>query len=190
MAKLNYDDINAQLESWASICSSSEVHGLVAGLGSVGLAADMGLVINAVMKHIDEESSDESSREALIHIQGAVVEQYEDPEFGFELLLPDDEEELGYRIRALSDWCQGFLVGFGTGVKTKEQSFSEESQEVLKDLVEISQVGDEVEQGGSEEEEAAFFELEEYVRTAAMMLYSEFGVEQSSNEAPKEETYH
>ena len=36
-------------------------------------------------------------------------------EMEFELLLPDDDAPLEQRATALSQWCQGFLYGFGTG---------------------------------------------------------------------------
>jgi len=64
-------------------------------------------------------------------------------------------------------------------VKAEEKNFSQEAQEVLRDLIEISNVAEDLEQEGGEEDEVALTELEEYVRTAAMMLYSEFGLERS-----------
>lgn len=195
MQKLDYDDISSQLEDWASICSSSEIHGLISGLGSVALAGDFKLVKDIVMRHLEEdEECSESARYGLQTLQETVVEQYEDTDFAFDVLLPDDDEELISRMRALAQWVQGFLVGFGTGVKAEEGSFSTEAQEILRDLVEISNVED-LEHDGEEEDEVALTELEEYVRAAAMTLYSEFGLEQSEpnekgKEEPSSETYH
>lgn len=176
MQKLDYDQLSSQLENWAGITSSSEIHGLISGLGSVALVEHYQQVETIVMRHLEEENCPAHAKEALQEMQEAVFEQYSEGDFAFEILLPDDDEELTSRIRALAQWCQGFLVGFGTGVKSAEMNFSQEAQEVLRDLIEISNVAEELEQEGAEEDEVALTELEEYVRAAALMLHSEFGV--------------
>jgi len=176
MQKLNYDELSSDLEDWAGICSSSEIHGLVAGLGSVALAGKFKLVKDIVLRHLEEDDCAPHITAVIQVLQESVIAQFEDPEFGFAPLLPDDDEELSLRIGALAQWCQGFLVGFGTGVKTAEVNFSQDTQEVLRDLVEISNVADDLDQEANEANEIAYTELEEYVRAAAMMLYSEFGV--------------
>ena len=105
--------------------------------------------------------------------------------------LPDDDEELFVRVQALAEWSQGFLVGFGTGVKANELEFSEEAQELLRDLVEISKLGPDRDQVPEEEDEVALNELEEYVRTAVMMLYSEFALKTASARSQNQpETLH
>ena len=192
MKTLNYDEISSQLADWASICSSSEIHGLVSGLASVGLASDYAMVEKIILRHVDENSCSGFVEQAVEAIHGAVLEQLDDVEFSFETLIPDDDEELHSRVEALSEWCQGFLVGFGTGVKTDEGRFSQEAQELLRDLVEISQVGQERSEEPSEEDEVALTELEEYVRTAVMMLYSEFVLskEVQDKTEPSPETLH
>jgi uncharacterized protein YgfB (UPF0149 family) len=196
MQKLDYDDISSQLEEWAGISSSSEIHGLISGLGSVALAGDLKLVKEIVMRHLEEEEACSDSADYAIQImQEAVIEQYKDIDFAFDVLLPDDEEEIHSRIRALSQWVQGFLVGFGTGVKAEEGSFSTEAQEVLRDLVEISNVAEDLAHDGEEEDEVALTEIEEYVRAGAMILYTEFGLAKADSgekaaESPNSETYH
>jgi uncharacterized protein YgfB (UPF0149 family) len=194
MQTLSYDQISSQLEEWASTISCSEIHGLISGLGSVALVGNYTQVEKIVLRHLDESECSEQAQDALRTMQEAVLEQFEDIDFAFEVLLPDDDEELQLRIHALAQWCQGFLVGFGTGVKASEMNFSPEAQEVLRDLIEISNVAEELEQDGAEEDEVAFTELTEYVRTAAMMLYSEFGLEKqtsSTNDSLNDgETFH
>ena len=182
MQKLDFEDISNQLEVWAGISSSSEIHGLVAGLASVGLAGNYARVESIICRHLDEGECPQQAQAALEEIQQSVLQQFESAEFSFKLLLPDDSEDLHLRVNALSAWCQGFLVGFGTGVKSSDVSFSEEAQEALRDMVEISKVEQSLADEVDEEDEVAFAELEEYIRTAAMMLYTEFGVEQASSD--------
>jgi uncharacterized protein YgfB (UPF0149 family) len=191
MKKLNYEELSIQLEDWAGISSSSEIHGLVSGLASVGHAADFGLVETVVKRHIDESECPSQAQQGLQAMQETVLEQLDDTNFAFETLIPNDDEELFVRVQALAEWCQGFLVGFGTGVKANELEFSDEAQEVLRDLVEISKVDPDREETPEEEDEVALNELEEYVRTAVMMLYSEFVLKRASAKSQNQaETLH
>ena len=192
MKKLQYEELSSQLAEWASVCSCSEIHGLISGLASVGLAADYGLIETILLRHLDEQACSAQISEALREIQESILEQLEDSNFAFQALMPDDVEELYLRVQALSEWCQGFLVGFGTGVKAEQKQFSQEAQEVLRDLVEISNVAAESSHTPEEEDEVALNELEEYVRTAVMMLYSEFVLSetQSGQQDSSSETFH
>ena len=190
MSKLSYEALSEQLEDWAGISSCSEIHGLISGLASVGLGQDYARLEAIVMRHVDEADCSERARQSLRRMQETVLEQLEASDFAFETLIPSDDEELYARVSALAQWCQGFLVGFGTGVKTKDSQFSTEAQEVLRDLVEISNVSHEGDEG-SEEDEIALVELEEYVRTAVMMLYSEFVLaSRQASDTPDTDTLH
>lgn len=192
MKKLQYDELSSQLADWAGVCSCSEIHGLISGLASVGLAADYQLVETVLLRHLEEQSCSALAADALKEIQESILEQLDDNAFSFEALIPDDGEELYLRVQALSEWCQGFLVGFGTGVKAEQKNFSQETQEVLRDLVEISSVDADRNHVPEEEDEVALTELEEYVRTAVMMLYSEFVLNETEKTAQEasEETFH
>jgi hypothetical protein len=92
--------------------------------------------------------------------------------FEFDLLLPDDEESLSNRVDALRHWCLGFLLGLGFA--RSGDDWPGESGELLKDLVEFTQVDSDVE---GEEDETAFFELVEYVRVAVQVVQSDLSSE-------------
>lgn len=173
MTKLNYQELSSQLEDWAGISSCSEIHGLISGLASVGLGRDYAQLESIIMRHVDESTRTEAAQKGLHNMHKTVMDQLETTEFAFETLIPEDDEELYVRVEALGQWCQGFLVGFGTGVKSDELNFSVEAQEALRDLVEISNVTQD-QDDETEDQEVALTELEEYVRTAVMLLYSEF----------------
>jgi hypothetical protein len=90
----------------------------------------------------------------------------------FQLLLPDDDAPLAERAMALSQWCQGFLYGFGTGGAVPRDRLSGEVEEVLRDLTHISQAS--VETGAdAEEEEQAYTEIIEYVRAGVQLIHDE-----------------
>ena len=93
-------------------------------------------------------------------------------EMEFQLLLPDDDALLVERAMALSQWCQGFLYGFGTGGAVPREQLSGEVEEVLRDLTHISQAS--VETGAeAEEEEQAYAEIVEYVRAGVQLIHDE-----------------
>ncbi len=98
--------------------------------------------------------------------------QFEGNLFEFQMLLPDDESALPMRIESLSDWCNGMLEGLGHTLAAGEMEQSAEAREIFHDLAEVGNISLEVEE--SEENEAYYTELYEYVRVAAMNLYTLF----------------
>ena len=79
-------------------------------------------------------------------------------------------DDIVHRTVALGQWCQGFLAGFALKLGVTGQTPSAETQEVLSDLVAIARIG---EPDGSDDDEADFMELVEYLRMAAMNLFLE-----------------
>lgn len=96
--------------------------------------------------------------------------QFEDRDFGFALLLPDDDAPLAERSEALFDWCRGFLGGFGLAAG-KDPPLSDEGREALEDLARLAAATPEPD--GDEEDEAAYAEIEEFVRVAALLLHGD-----------------
>ena len=90
-------------------------------------------------------------------------------DLGFELLLPDESDDFGVRLLALSSWCQGFLYGFGVNSRFDESSLDEEAGECLSDLLEISKLRHDEE--GGDEAERQFAEIAEHVRIVTLILY-------------------
>jgi uncharacterized protein YgfB (UPF0149 family) len=79
-----------------------------------------------------------------------LIEFYEDTqdvlmhdEFEFDLCLADDASDLSERLDSLRQWCQGFLVGVGFANTTTQ--FSIQTQEILKDVIEITKLDVDVE---------------------------------------------
>jgi uncharacterized protein len=91
----------------------------------------------------------------------------------FILALPDDEADINERTECLGLWCQGFLVGLQQGPLKLDKDADTEAAEALHDLTEIAQITPGASDTGNDEDEAAYFELVEYVRLAVLMLYHE-----------------
>jgi uncharacterized protein YgfB (UPF0149 family) len=108
---------------------------------------------------------------ALIAMFDSAAAQLADPGFAFQPWLPDDGRSLTERTEALGQWCTGFLAAMGAGGELG--TLSDEAAEALEDLRQIAQAGMSPDTD-SEEEEAAYVEIVEYVRVVAMMLREDF----------------
>ena len=103
------------------------------------------------------------------------VRQLADEDMRFELWLPDDDESLELRTRALAQWCSGFLAGLASGGQF--EVLSEEAGEALDDLQQIARAEftvPEDEDQDNEEDEGAFAEIVEYVRVVTLMIREDF----------------
>lgn len=106
----------------------------------------------------------------LASLPGQALEALRSAEFGFEPLLPGDDAPLADRVAALAAWCGGFLYGFGTGRPDPATVDAGETGEYLRDLADIAQAG--LEPGRNPEAgEGDLFELVEFVRTGAQLVY-------------------
>lgn len=106
---------------------------------------------------------------SLEELLDASRSQLADEDLGLSLWLPSDDEILEERTIALSQWCNGFLAGLGSGGDEALKAMSEDANDALKDLEQISraEVADTAE---SEEDENAFAEIVEYVRIVVLMI--------------------
>ncbi len=99
-------------------------------------------------------------------------EQLADDNMGLTLWLPEDNEILEERTMALSQWCNGFLAGLGGGGKDLLATLSEDADDALKDLLEISKA-EVMDTEESEEDENAYADVVEYVRIVVYMIYED-----------------
>ena len=106
--------------------------------------------------------------DALDRLRSASLAQLSDTDFGFELLLPD-EDDVAERAGAMFGWCRAFLGGFGLAVG--EKKLSEEGEEALGDIANLAAARvDDVDPEGDEE---SLTEIEEYLRMAVLLLHAD-----------------
>ena len=108
-------------------------------------------------------------RMALEDLLVATREQLSDEDLGFSLWLPNDAEMLEERTMALSQWCSGFLAGLGSSGDATLEALSDEANDALKDLQQIS-TADVADTTESEEDEIAFAEIVEYIRVVILTI--------------------
>lgn len=150
--------------------SAAEIHGVACGL-LCALAEDVqGDWHHALYSELDQDDVlVQECRAATDALLDATAEQLRDQEaFSFDLCLPDEDDLPAYAA-GLRDWCQGFLYGVGVAAPDAQAGLSEEGQEALRDMAEISKL-DVAAVTGGEEEAAALAEVEEYLKIAALTV--------------------
>jgi yecA family protein len=173
------DEIGDALERLESDMGAAECHGIMAGLLCAAGWMDKARWLKQMFPSV--EAGDLLAREAidaLARLYEETARQLDDAVLDFHLLLPDDDEPLDERIEALAEWCQGFLLGMSEGGMKDLAALPADSSEVMRDLVEIARAGGyDLEEG--EEDEVAYNELLEYVRTGVLLINEELNPTQA-----------
>lgn len=180
-----YSDIQNALDRLDTTLFPSEVHGTLCGLlcfNNVDGAHDW---LATLSKEVDE--SDLLQREAIQQINTLcqnTLQEINDPEFGFQLLLPDDDIDLETRLQSLGDWCQGFLAGLSIGGVQDLKSLPQDAIEIATDMAEIARAGTSYEFSDSDEDESAYQELVEYIRVGVLLINEEVQSSQTESNSP------
>lgn len=150
-----------------------ECHGTLIGLlcarGEMEKSSWLEFIAHAL------DPNDVLAREAL-ETFGALFEaargQLGDSNLDFQLLLPGDSASVEERIGALAQWAQGFLLGMSAGGIQDLDRLPGDSGEIVRDFVDICRA-DTYDLDDSEEDEVAYNELLEYVRTGVLLINEE-----------------
>ncbi len=162
----NYDDIKDALSD--TRFTPAEVHGLFCGY----ITATSGKVTHQWEKIILGKHKNPDALALLQSLYEITYHQLSEFSFEFSLVLPSDAIDINLRTEALGLWCQGFLSGltqYNIPLQNREES---DVTEILNNLIEIAQVnfGDIAD---DDEDETAYFELVEYVRLGALMVFQD-----------------
>ncbi|MCP5162567.1 MAG: UPF0149 family protein [Hahellaceae bacterium] len=159
---------------YGAINHPSELHGLLVGRLSGGKRATPEQWQSEVIAHMAVElegNEIDLDTKLIADIFDEALTQLQSTSFEFELMLPDDEYSLSERIEALGVWVRGYLEGLALSAGKRLMKLDKELQELLRDLVAITQIDDETED--SEEGEKEWMEIAEFVRIAALTLFAE-----------------
>ncbi len=161
------------LEQLQSDYTAEECHGILTGLFCARgkLEQEEWLAFIAP----DADRNDLLVTESLAVLEALHAETLallNDSNLGFQPLLPADDVPLAQRVRALGLWCDGFILGLSEGGIAEPAKLPGDSGEVIEDLLEIARI-DSYDLSDDEEDEAAITELEEFVRTAVLLINEE-----------------
>jgi uncharacterized protein YgfB (UPF0149 family) len=171
----DFDQYTETLEAIGGDCSASESHGILCGLLCTNKTAEV------KAKWVNELLPDELSE------QNRVVQDFDDladqtyqetirqlnhETLDFHLLLPTEDEDISFQIEALAKWCQGFIYGLGLGGYKESTTSGSDVIELIRDFSEIAKAGC-TDEEANDEEEAAYMEVEEYVRVGVLLIMEE-----------------
>jgi uncharacterized protein YgfB (UPF0149 family) len=171
MFQVTFPEVARVLQTLQSSVAAAESHGCLCGALCTSQQYPLESWLDELMPESQAQPA-EDDRATMRLLFSDTVRALRGDEMEFQLLLPDDDEPLVERASALSQWCQGFLYGFGTGQPVPRDELTGEVDEVLRDLTHISQAS--VETGAdAEEEEQAYAEIVEYVRAGVQLIHDE-----------------
>jgi hypothetical protein len=178
MLQVTFPEIVRVLEGLRSSVPAAEGHGCLCGALCTSAQYPLERWLEEIVPEEeivseDDERSDDNGQGALRLLFADTLRALRGEDMDFELLLPDDDVTLEGRASALSQWCQGFLYGFGTGQPVKMEELPADVSEVLRDLTHIGRASVELGEN-SEEEEQAYAEVVEYVRVGVQLIHDEF----------------
>lgn len=168
---LDFYEFGQDLKSLDALASAAEAHGILCGQLCAGSrVTGLGWLTQYLPMLGVKRDPWEALSQRLYSMRHFCEEDLQSLELDFALLLPDDDEKIDARLNALSEWCSGFLAGFGS-IGMPSEPLPAEVGDIIKDLQAISQV--DVASANEEEDEGDYFEVAEYVRMAVIGLYQE-----------------
>lgn len=169
----DFDSLDTALSRAAASADAADSHGYLCGLVCVAGYAEAAQWEQELLGDCLADSGEiEEARRLLTLLYQDVQARLNDPEMDFQLLLPDDDEDLPQRTEMLGDWCMGFLSGLGVGGLPPLETLPEDCREMLNDLAQISRIEFDVEEP-AEEDESALMEIIEFVRVGVLYLNEE-----------------
>lgn len=167
MIAAGYEQLQRILGGAQGLTDAAEAHGTLAG----ALCAAPAYGLEDWLGEIFPDSrTDPMTRESCRVYYDATASALHAADMAFEVLLPDDDQQIDARATALGQWCQGFLYGLGTSAIDDVTRLPGEVGEIVRDLTEITRVG--VDGGESlESNERAYTELVEFVRVGVQLLF-------------------
>lgn len=167
----DYEQFSESIAVLALHVSTSLLHGMMCGYLCAGADSQGESYLRALL-HNKKDKASRNAVLAMFAVFSISQQQINSLDFGFEMLLPDENESLLVRAKAFSEWCEGFtqsLMLAGIGV---EQFYDEEAQDAFQHLIEFAELDCDT-LDVDEEDERALMEVSEYTRMAVLRLHND-----------------
>ena len=171
-----HDQLDRALRRCGSSWNAGQVHGLLCSRLSVHGAPAGADWLQLVLENAD--TSDALARECAEMLETLFADTRQrllERQSEFAPLLPEDADSTRARAEALAQWCEGFLHGLVSDVRSerlKERLAEEPLRDIIRDMLEITRATVEDDSDDASNEEA-YVELVEYLRVAAQLTYEE-----------------
>lgn len=174
MSAFDFDEFASHLMEQGLQASPAELHGCLCGLLAGGAAPQAEAGLAALNQALDLDLHGELAHQAM-QLYRVTAAALQDEEFDFHPLLPDDGVAIAIRAAALAGWCRSFLAGYAQAGAVRDrqpEALPGDSSEILGDFAAIAQA--EADESEDEEEaERAYAELIEYIRFAAINVFTD-----------------
>jgi uncharacterized protein len=176
------EELKPFLQQVAMSSSIAEAHGLFSGLICLENTTkqEQEQENNKTLSWVNKLDLDIDNNNFLVKEALEVVDSFyqsiknslssSDIEFQLAIFENDSIEQ---RLADFSIWVQSFLYALGLNKQFKIQQCSEQTQEIINDLVNLSHAED-YELSAEEEDEQSLFEMIEYVRISTIIINDEF----------------
>ncbi len=169
------------LDAHEVMATPAEIHGVLTGLLCGGCSVQRDEWLSEFFELVnDGHPMPAAVTEWLLELFNATLAGLID-QAGIELLLPEEDVTLEEQLIAVCDWAQAFLAGFAVMQQDLSKA-SEELQDMLGDISNITQL--EVELEEDSENEASFYVLYEHMKLGVMMAFEEFGQHPQPDKKP------
>ncbi len=166
---MTYEVINAIVVQSDAELSAAQAHGMATGMLCANEHAQSADWLSELFRHAAPVTDE--NKAVLVALFEETRSLLTSDDFEFDLFLPGDEALLSEQVEALTDWCQGFLLG--VSFTDTASDASKEVSEILKDIIEFTKLDTDAE---GEEDESDFMEITEYMRSAVLLLRSELNI--------------
>lgn len=170
----NYAELTRALDDAGISTGASEAHGVICGVLTAAIDEKKSSSwVPILLSERDQSRPDDvkTLSAMLVALHESSHAWLRDANYGFRLLVPDDDDELPHRVSNLADWCSGYLLGLVAGGAGDISALPGDAAEIAKDILRISEVV--VGEGMSEKKEKDLVELLEYVRMGVHAVYDE-----------------
>ena len=169
----DYNSLSEALSKAEAELVAAESHGALCGMLCAAGSVELSRWLEQIFEELDMNNLlIQEASQLLVGLYKSTQEQLNDAEVDFQLFLPDDNELLAERAEALANWCQGFTYGLATGGLKKDRELPEDTDELIRDMVEIARLGHDSDTA-DETDEDAYMQLYEYVRMGVLLINEE-----------------
>jgi len=167
-----FDDFSYVLAQADTPTSPSELHGVLSGLICVEHWLNGGSWLDIILKRIGSHTRlDSKHQEMVLGLYDIICRQLGGLEDEFQLLLPNENQPIAERAKALSNWCQGFLYGLALGGDPIDEESPDMVHEALRCISEIAQLDfDQIEV--TEMDGIAYEGVIEFITNSVPIIYS------------------
>lgn len=169
----DYNPLQDALETADADMGAAEAHGALCGMSCASGKAELQDWLAQIFDELNmENTAIQNASQLLVGLLNSTREQLNDPEAALQLLLPDEDTKLAARVEALAHWCQGFTYGLGAGGLKETTELPADTQELIRDMVEIARAAHD-EESVDEADEEDYMHLQEYVRMGVLLINEE-----------------